>query len=108
MIAARLTADDIYDRIDRLGRAFEEPDEIDEVTRDGRPRPVFTVDLRLEQLLELIIHLRDPHYPAAMELVSKLKRARISRSVDPPQVLEELRAVVAAWDAARQARRQAA
>lgn len=108
MTAERLTADDIYDRIERSERVFADGDDLIEVVRDGRLRLVSTVDLRLRQLVEVIIHLRDPHYSEAMELVDELKRARISRSVDLAEVFGKLRGVISAWDAERQARKQAA
>jgi hypothetical protein len=65
---------------------------------------VSTVDFRLKQLIDVIAHMRDPQYSEAMELVGKLKRARISRSADLPDVFAQLRAVVAAWDPTRLAR----
>lgn len=108
MTAERLTADDIYDRIERLERVFAEGDNLIEVVRDGRLRLVSTVDLRLTQLVDVIIHVRDPHYSEAVELVDELKRARISCGVDMSEVFGKLRGVVSAWDADRQARRQAA
>lgn len=108
MTAERLTPDDIYDRIERLERVFAERDDLIEVVRDGRLRLVSTVDVRLTQLVGVIIHLRDPHYSEAMELVDALKRARISRGVDLSEVFGKLRGVISAWDADRQARRRAA
>jgi hypothetical protein len=106
--ANRLTASDFYRYIDRVEEAFREGDDLVEVVRSGRLRLVSTVDLRIKQLVAVVIHLRDPHYVEAMDLVEELKRARISRSVDLPKVFGELRLVVSAWDAAREARRQAA
>ena len=82
MTAERLTAADIYDRIERLERVFAQGDDLMEVVRDGRLRLVSTVDLRLTQLIAAVIHVRDPHHSDAMELVDELKRARISRGVD--------------------------
>lgn len=108
MIAERLTADDIHDRIERLERVFAEGDDLIEVVRDGRLRLVSTVDLRLTQLVDVITHVRDPHYSEAMNLVDELKRARISRGVDLSEVFRKLRGVISAWDADRQARRRAA
>ena len=61
-------------------------------------------DFLRKQLIDVIAHVRDPQYSEAMELVGKLKRARISRSADLPDVFAQLRAVVAAWDSTRLAR----
>src|SRR4051812_4761120 len=108
MTAERLTSDDIYDRIERLERVFADGDDLIEVVRDGRLRLVSTVDLRLTQLVQVIIHVRDPHYSEAVELVDEVKRARISRGVDLSEVFGKLRGVILAWDAGRQARRRAA
>jgi hypothetical protein len=102
--AARLTALDLYDHVERTEESFREGDDLVEVVRDGRLRLVSTVDFRLKQLIDVIAHMRDPQYSEAMELVGKLKRARISRSVDGPHVFAQLRGVVAAWDSARLAR----
>jgi hypothetical protein len=106
--ADRLTASDFYRYIDRVEEAFREGDDLVEVVRSGRLRLVSTVDLRIKRLVEVVVHVRDPHHVEAMELVDELKRARISRSVDLPKVFGELRLVISSWDAARQARRQAA
>ncbi len=108
MTAERLTAADIYDRIERLERVFAQGDDLMEVVRDGRLRLVSTVDLRLTQLIAVVIHVRDPHHSDAMELVDELKRARISRGVDLSEVFGKLRGVISAWDADRHTRRRAA
>ena len=103
--AARLTALDLYDHVERAEESFREGDDLVEVVRDGRLRLVSTVDFRLKQLIDVIAHMRDPHYSEAMELIGKLKRARISRSVDLSEVFAQLRTVVATWDSIRLARR---
>lgn len=103
--ASRLTADDLYDRIDRAEETFAEGDDFVEIVRGDRLRLVSTVDLRIAQLVGVLIHIRDPHYTEAMTLVDELKRSRISTSVDMTTTFERLREVVAAWDAARQLRR---
>ena len=102
--AARLTALDLYDHIERAEEAFRKGDDLFEIERDGRLRLVSTVDYRLKQLIDVIVHMRDPYYSEAMDLVRALKHARISRSVDLPAVVAELRRVIAAWDSARLAR----
>jgi hypothetical protein len=104
----RLPAAALYDYIDRAEKAFAEGDDLVEVVRDGRIRLVSTLDYRIKQLVGVIAHMRDPHYSKAMELVAQLKRARISRSVDLPEVFAELRLLISTWDATRRARRQAA
>lgn len=105
--AQRLTAADLYDYVDLTEKAFMEEDEF-EVERDGRLRLVLRVDYRMRQLIGVINHMRDPHYSLAMEQVDALKRARISRSVDLPEVFTRLRHVISSWDAAHEARRRAA
>jgi hypothetical protein len=103
--ADRLTASDLYRYIDRVEEAFREGDDLVEVVRGGRLRLASTVDLRIKQLVDVVVHLRDPHYVQAMALVDELKRARISRSVDLAKVFGELRLVISTWDATRQHRR---
>jgi hypothetical protein len=103
--ADRLTASDFYRYIDRVEEAFREGDDLVEVVRGGRLRLASTVDLRIKQLVDVVVHLRDPHYVQAMALVDELKRARISRSVDLAKVFGELRLVISTWDATRQHRR---
>ena len=106
--AERLTAADLRDYLRRVEEAFAAGDQETEVLRGGRLRLVLTVNERIKQLEGVLVHVRDPHYSEAMELVGELKRARVSRSVSLPEVLERLRVVIAAWDADRQARRRAA
>lgn len=106
--ADRLTAADLYDRIQRAEEAFAVGDDEVEVVRGGRLRLVSTLDERIRQLVGVMAHMRDPHYSEAMDLVEELRRARISRGVDLPKVFGELRLVIASWDAARQVRRRAA
>jgi hypothetical protein len=106
--AHRLTAADLDDYIDRAEKAFADGDDLVEVVRNGRLRLVSTLDDRIQRLAGVIVHMRDPHYSEAMKLVDELKRARISRSVDLPEVFAELRLVISTWDATRRARRRAA
>lgn len=103
--ASRLTPDDLYDCIERAEETFAEGDDLIEVVRDGRLRLVSTVDLRITQLVGVLVHISDPHYTEAMTLVDELKRGRIATSVDLPATCERLREVVAAWDATRRSRR---
>jgi hypothetical protein len=104
----RLSAPDLYRCIDRVEEAFRKGDDEVEVVRRGRLRLVSTVDVSIKQLAGVVVHLRDPYYDEATELIDKLNLARISRSVDLPKVFGGLRSVISAWDAARQARRRAA
>lgn len=106
--ADRLTAADLSDHIDRAEKAFADGDDLFEVVRDGRLRLESTLDHRIKRLVGVFVHMRDPHYSEAMALVDELKLARISRSVDLPEVFAELRLVISTWDASRQARRRAA
>jgi len=106
--ADRLTAADLLDHVDRAEAAFADGDQLVEVERQGRLRVVFVIDERLKQLERVIAHMREPHYSEAMELLGTLKRARISQSIKPPDVCEQLRRVIAQWDVMRQSRRRAA
>jgi hypothetical protein len=106
--ADRLTAADLRDYVDRAEAAFADGDQLVEVEREGRLRVVFVIDERITQLERVIAHMRDPCYSEAMELLGTLKRARISRSIKPADVCEQLRQLISDWDAARQSRRRAA
>ena len=106
--ADRLTAADLYDLIERAEEAFAKGDDFFEIVRDGHLRLMSTLDYRIKQLVGVIRHMRDPAYSEAMELIDELKRARISRTVDLPEVFAGLRLVISTWDAARPARSRAA
>lgn len=101
----RLTAADIYHFIDWTREAFAAGDNLVEVEvwEDGRPRLRLrsTLDFQIRRLEGVIAHMSDPHHTQAVELVAKLKRARISTGVDVANVLADLRTVVAYWDQSR-------
>lgn len=103
--AERLTAVDVYHFIDWTREAFAKGDDLYEVEiwEDGqrRLRLRSTLDFHIRRLEAVIAHMSDPHYAKAAELVARLKRARISESVDVANVLADLRTVVAYWDQSR-------
>ena len=103
--AERLAAADIYHFLDWTREAFAAGDDLVavEVWENGRRRLRLrsTLDFQIRRLEGVIAHMGDPHHGKAMELVARLKRARISDSVDVASVLADLRTVVAYWDQSR-------
>lgn len=103
--AERLAAADIYHFIDWTREAFAAGDNLVEVEvwESGRRRLRLrsTLDFQIRRLSGVIAHMSDPYHAEAIELVARLKLARISESVDVPDVLARLRAVVSEWDRSR-------
>lgn len=102
--AQRLTAVDVYHYIDWTREAFAAGDDFYEVeTFDPewgrlRLRLRSKLDFHIGRLERVVALMPDPFHTDATNLIAKLKRARISTTVDVPNVLADLRTVVAYWD----------